>query len=107
MSLSNPDVAAADVNRSSTICNMAGRRDATLPAYSTPTSTKRTIPTSPRRALDPLLHYDQSGWHEGRSICGVLTNGYLNTYLDVAAHNIIPLQHYLQNGANEGRSPTG
>ena len=58
--------------------------------------------------MDPLIHYDEYGWHEGRNPApGFSTEGYLASYPDFAAAGINPLQHYLQCGMAEGRSPTG
>jgi hypothetical protein len=55
--------------------------------------------------MNPLLHYDQYGWKEGRDpSVGFDTKAYLANYGDVAAAHIDPLQHYLQYGVYEGRS---
>ena len=55
--------------------------------------------------MNPLTHYDQSGWHEGRDpSVNFDTTEYLNHYPDVAAAQINPLVHYLQFGIHEGRS---
>ena len=54
--------------------------------------------------VDPLLHYEQFGWLEGRDpSAGFSTNQYLAANTDVAAASIDPLAHYAQFGQTEGR----
>lgn len=54
--------------------------------------------------VDPLLHYTQYGWMEGRDPSATFsTTEYLNHYSDVAAAHIDPLAHYAQFGQAEGR----
>jgi hypothetical protein len=54
--------------------------------------------------VDPLAHFRQSGWHEGRSPDLVFdTSGYLAAYPDVAAAGVDPLEHYLHHGIQESR----
>ena len=54
--------------------------------------------------INPLDHYDQFGWREGRDPSPAFdTTEYLSHYPDVAAAHIDPLVHYLQNGIHEGR----
>ena len=54
--------------------------------------------------IDPLAHYDSSGWKEGRDPSAVFdTKGYESHYGDVKAAGIDPMLHYLQSGALEGR----
>ena len=61
---------------------------------------------APAALINPLDHYSQSGWHEGRDpSVGFDTTAYLAAYADVAAAGINPLTHYLQFGAYEARSP--
>jgi len=56
--------------------------------------------------VNPLDHYNQFGWHEGRDpSVGFDTTSYRAAYPDVAAANINPLAHFLDNGIHEGRSP--
>src|SRR5882724_3134722 len=58
--------------------------------------------------VNPLDHYDQSGWKEGRDPSPLFdTNAYLAAYPDVAAGHIDPLVHFLQHGILEGRTPHG
>ena len=55
--------------------------------------------------VNPLDHYNQFGWHEGRDpSTGFDTASYLANYADVSAAHINPLTHFLQFGMNEGRS---
>jgi hypothetical protein len=52
---------------------------------------------------DPLMHYEQYGWKEGRDPSAHFdTLGYLAANPDVAGWN--PLDHYLLNGIYEGRT---
>ena len=45
--------------------------------------------------VDPLVHFDTFGWHEGRNPNAFFdTAGYLAHYADVAAAGVNPLQHY-------------
>lgn len=55
--------------------------------------------------IDPLLHYQQYGWMEGRDpSAGFSTNHYLAANADVAAAHVDPLAHYAQWGQAEGRA---
>ena len=54
--------------------------------------------------VDPLLHYEQFGWLEGRDpSAGFSTNQYLAANTDVAAASVDPLAHYAQFGQTERR----
>lgn len=54
--------------------------------------------------VDPLLHYEQFGWMEGRDPSAAFsTQQYLAAYTDVAAAKMDPLSHYAQFGQAEGR----
>jgi hypothetical protein len=54
--------------------------------------------------IDPLEHYLQLGWKEGRDPCaGFSTNGYLAANPDVRASGINPLLHFLDSGIAEAR----
>ena len=56
--------------------------------------------------VNPLDHYHQFGWLEGRDpSVGFDTTDYIAAYPDVAAAHIDPLQHFLAFGIHEGRSP--
>jgi hypothetical protein len=56
--------------------------------------------------VDPLSHYDQYGWREGRDPSAHFdTRQYEAHYADVAAAQVDPLQHYLAYGIHEGRLP--
>ncbi len=55
--------------------------------------------------LDPLQHFEQSGWAEGRDPSALFSDAkYLAANTDVAAAHINPLLHYIQYGQAEGRS---
>lgn len=54
---------------------------------------------------DPLLHFEQYGWHEGRDPSAAFsTNKYLAAYSDVRVAGADPLLHYVQYGQAEGRT---
>lgn len=54
--------------------------------------------------LDPLTHFLEFGWKEGRDpSAGFSTRGYLAANPDVAASGINPLIHFLEFGLAEGR----
>jgi hypothetical protein len=56
--------------------------------------------------LDPLEHYVQSGWREGRDPSTEFsTSYYLSANPDVAAVEINPFAHYVLAGRSEGRLP--
>ncbi len=55
--------------------------------------------------VDPLQHYLEQGWREGRDpSAGFSTKAYLDSYPDVRLRRINPLIHYLRYGYYEGRS---
>ncbi len=54
--------------------------------------------------IDPLVHYEQQGWKEGRDpSVDFSTNAYLTANPDVQAAGVDPLLHYLDYGQSEGR----
>ena len=54
---------------------------------------------------DLLLHFMQTGWHEGRDPApGFSTSAYLERYPDVASAGGNPFLHYIRFGRAEGRS---
>lgn len=56
--------------------------------------------------LDPLAHFDQFGWREGRKPNAIFDPAwYLRTYPDVGAEDVNPLVHYARSGWREGRDP--
>jgi len=56
--------------------------------------------------VDPLRHYLDHGWKEGRDPNAYFsTTWYLNQNPDVAAAGANPLQHYEDHGWREGRDP--
>lgn len=55
--------------------------------------------------IDPLEHYWNSGWTEGRDPCASFsTTYYLDTNKDVATLNINPFWHFIVAGQTEGRA---
>jgi serralysin len=57
--------------------------------------------------VDPLEHFNQHGWREGRNPNAVFdTAGYLAHYADVRGAGSNPLQHYELFGWREGRDPS-
>ena len=57
-----------------------------------------------KAGMDPLTHYQQHGWKEGRDpSAGFDVEQYLAHNPDVKAAGIDPFTHYLQNGQAEGR----
>ena len=55
--------------------------------------------------IDPLQHYQASGWHEGRDPSAAFdTLDYLAANPDVKAAGVDPLRHYTTNGQAEGRA---
>jgi hypothetical protein len=56
--------------------------------------------------LDPLLHFLEDGWKQGRDPeAGFSVTHYLKTYRDVASAGVNPYYHYLITGQREGRRP--
>lgn len=54
--------------------------------------------------IDPLIHYIQYGWSEGRDPSASFhTTAYLLANPDITNAGVNPLQHYLEFGAAEGR----
>lgn len=54
--------------------------------------------------LDPVAHYGQIGWREGRDPAAWFsTTAYLRLNPDIAAGDVNPLYHYLLHGRSEGR----
>ncbi|MCQ8241469.1 hypothetical protein [Rhizosaccharibacter radicis] len=57
--------------------------------------------------VDPVRHYLENGWQEGRDPNPFFdTIGYRNANPDVVASRMNPFLHYLLYGAREGRSPS-
>ena len=59
-----------------------------------------------KTGMDPVKHYMQFGWKEGRNPGPKFdTNWYLKRYKDVKAAKVNPLVHYEKHGKYEGRNP--
>ena len=64
-------------------------------------------PDVARARIDPLNHYMNTGWREGRDPGpDFATSSYLKANPDVAAAGANPLLHFLEFGQSEGRGPT-
>lgn len=64
-------------------------------------------PDVARAHLDPVAHYTQYGWKEGRNPDALFsTSGYLAANTDVARAGVDPLAHYDTYGWKEGRDPS-
>jgi len=67
----------------------------------------RNNPDVAAAGVDPLKHFNQYGWKEGRNPDALFnTQYYLNQNPDVAAAKVNPLTHYETNGWKEGRDPS-
>ena len=65
-----------------------------------------TYPDVRKSGEDPLTHYLERGWKEGRDPSpGFSTTHYLSTYHDVRDAGVNPLIHYVFHGRAEGRTP--
>ena len=81
----------------------AGTRGATRTRCSTPRATSAYTDVAAAQ-INPLDHYSQWGWREGRDPSGAFdTLGYLAANADVAVAGVNPLDHYLTFGIYEGR----
>jgi hypothetical protein len=57
--------------------------------------------------VDPVRHYMENGWREGRNPNAEFdTVWYRTSYPDVASSGMNPFLHYLLYGAREGRRPS-
>ena len=64
----------------------------------------QTYPDVSKSGLDPLQHYMDIGWREGRDPGPEFaTSAYLQANADVARSGINPLLHYIEFGHSEGR----
>jgi len=55
--------------------------------------------------LDPVLHFYDNGWREGRDPGPLFaTSAYLKSSPDVARSGVNPLLHYIEHGQSEGRA---
>ncbi|OBS52995.1 hypothetical protein A8B73_08375 [Methylosinus sp. 3S-1] len=66
----------------------------------------RANPDVAAQKLDPLAHYIERGWREGRDPSAVFwTSYYLSSNPDVRAAGENPFHHYITRGRGEGRKP--
>jgi hypothetical protein len=66
----------------------------------------RTYPDVRDSGVDPIRHYLDRGWREGRDPSSTFsTVGYLDQNPDVRAAGLCPLFHYVSWGITEGRVP--
>lgn len=62
-------------------------------------------PDLDRPGFDPVRHYVERGWREGRDPAPWFSvSGYLKHHPDVAGADLEPLAHFLRFGVQEGRS---
>jgi hypothetical protein len=67
-----------------------------------------TYPDVKEAGVDPVRHYLEQGWIEGRNPRGDFnTRNYLYTNWDVVAQHVNPFYHYLAHGKAEGRDSGG
>ncbi|MDH3346552.1 MAG: glycosyltransferase [Desulfobulbaceae bacterium] len=58
-------------------------------------------------SIDPLIHYLENGWAEGRNPNALFaTVWYLEAYQEVLKAEINPLYHYISSGWREGKNPS-
>lgn len=82
-------------------------QDFTLALVSTaldPVFYRRAYPDVAAAGADPIAHYVEHGWREGRDPAAWFsTTAYLADHADVAASGGNPLAHFLASGAGQGR----
>lgn len=67
----------------------------------------RTNPDVAAASADPLQHFLDTGWAEGRKPHPLFdTDHYIDSNADIAQAGINPLIHYVASGAREGRNPS-
>src|SRR5690348_2369620 len=74
-----------------------------IAAYFSPDGYLAANPDVRASGIDPLTHFEQSGWKEGRDPSNFDVRLYLLHNPDVAAAGIDPLEHYVESGQFEGR----
>lgn len=85
---------------------MATRGDCDPATYFAPQWYLARHPDVAASGLDPLVHYREQGWREGRDPHPLFqVRWYLDRHPDVAAAGVEPLSHYVTQGWREGRSP--
>lgn len=66
----------------------------------------REYPEVGEAGLDPVLHFMQKGWLEGKQPGpGFDTKWYIASNPDIARRQINPLVHFIEHGRQEGRHP--
>jgi hypothetical protein len=82
-------------------------KDATFALVSTvldPVFYRSAYPDVAAAGVEPIRHYVESGWREGRDPAAWFsTTAYLADHPDVAASGRNPLAHFLEVGADQGR----
>ena len=74
-----------------------------LPGFDPEYYTKR-YPDIDESGVNPLTHYLEHGWIEGRDPSpGFSTSGYIKANPDVKKNGLNPLLHFLRHGISEGR----
>src|SRR5262245_46388188 len=67
---------------------------------------RRANPDVARGGVDPLIHFVERGWREGRDPGPWFSVvHYLAEYPDVREAGVNPLAHYVMHGWREGRRP--
>ena len=80
---------------------------ALLAAHVDPTHYRARYPDIDRKKLDPVEHFHEHGWREGRSPNTWFdVEYYLTAYPDIRDANIDPLLHFIAHGRSEGRRPS-
>ena len=91
--------------RRSIIISGAGVGERVLPVLQHNLGILEHNPDVADEGADPLQHYWEHGWKEGRNPGPKFTvNTYLDRYSDVRDAGLEPLGHYIRHGRSEGRS---
>jgi hypothetical protein len=68
----------------------------------------QAYPDVAKAGIDPLVHYMDTGWREGRDPGPAFAgSSYLKAHADVARSGVNPLLHFIQFGYAEGRETFG
>jgi hypothetical protein len=125
----NPDVAAARIDPLAHFLQTGideGRQPSSAPSMQGPAPTVMAAATTgimsngfdnayylannpdvEAAGVDPFVHFQTTGWHEGRNPNAYFdVQGYLAENPDVAAAGVNPLDHFHDSGWREGRNPS-